>query len=97
MFDVEEDFKEIHDNTIITFQYLCNNCNEFKFNSYPIDELSTEFQIENKNGIKISFSHSIATGGDIETTLINCSGEKRYDTLEYQDSRENLVKYLNML
>jgi hypothetical protein len=97
MFDVEEDFKEIHDDTVKTFHYLCDNCNEFKFHSYPIDEMSTEFQIENHSGVKISVSHSIATGGDIETTLINCSGKKIYDTLEYHDSRENLVKYLKEL
>lgn len=97
MFEVEEDFKEIHEDTVKTFHYLCNTCNEFKFNTYPIDELSTYFQIENHCGTKISVSHSIATGGDIETTILNSDGVKRYDTLEYHDSRENLVKYLKEL
>lgn len=97
MFEVEEDFKELHDSIIKTYEYLSDICDEYTFKTYPIDEYSTEFQIESPSGKQISVSHSIATGGDIETIIMNHYGENKYDTLEYHDSRENLANYLKML
>jgi len=97
MFEVEEDFKELHDKIVKTYEYLSSVCDDYTFKSYPIDMYSTEFQIESPSGKKISVSHPIATGGDLETIIINHDGKKRYDTLEYHDSRENLANYLQIL
>jgi len=45
---------------------------------------------------KVLVSHSIDTGGDLETIIIHQSGKKLYDTLEYHDTRENLANYLKI-
>jgi len=97
MFELEEDFEELHTNIVKTFEYLSIVCNEYKFHTYPLHEFSTDFQIESPFGKKVLVSHSIDTGGDLETIIIHQSGKKLYDTLEYHDTRENLANYLKKL
>lgn len=97
MFEIEEDFKELHNNIVETYEYLSCICEDYTFKTYPIDEYSTEFQIESPYGTQVSVSHSITSGGNLETIVLRSDGNKNYETLEYHDSRENLANYLKML
>jgi len=96
MFEVVEDYKEMHSNAVKTFEYLIKNCDSFKFNNFPIDELSTGFEIESPTGNRIFIEHSIATGGDLETIHVE-NNKKKYSTLEYHNSREDLLLYLQKI
>lgn len=96
MFEVIEDFKELHENIIETFHYIFDRCDNITFLNYPIEETSTDFKIQLPNGKIILISHSINTGGELETVHFNKENILQY-THEYHDNRETLMKYLNQI
>lgn len=94
MCEVEEEFKEMHYNTVNTYEYLLKHCDDYKFLNYPIDEKSNSFNISSPKNNMIIVKHSIETGGGLETILMDKNDNLKYDTLEYHDTHKDLLEYL---
>lgn len=64
------------------------------FDTVPTGMFTTSFRIITKNGQKISIGHSLDTGGELETILVNQDNTLNHDSLIYHNNREDLVEYI---
>ena len=60
----------------------------------PSDTFSTSFKIITASGVKMSIAHTIDTGCGLETILLNDNNSLNHDTLQYHESREQLIEYI---
>lgn len=91
-----DNFKKCHLKIVDTFQYVSKNYKSGVFETYPLDEYSTNFIMVNNNNIRLSISHPIDTDGELETIIYE-GDELNHDSLEYHENHEKLLEYIKDL
>lgn len=79
-----------------TYQYLNDNCDKtnHKYITVPTNVFMTSFRIVMESGVKLSIAHSLDTGGELETILINKDDSIDHYSLLYHKNREELIEYI---